>query len=208
MAYWLFQSNPKYYRILDAIQDLEQMPWLVNRFANQMSVGDGVLIWISGQDSGIYAMAKILEVPQGINNFPDEDYWIDQERRIKDKNLTFAIIKFTNKFVNNPILRTQVKEDEILKELMVIRQPQSTNYAVTLGQWQRVTQLINHMESIILPRQAEEIEVEGNEEGDIVVEPQSVSLDKSDRSLSEYHKWYKRGRLIVDPEWQREYVWD
>ena len=91
---------------------------------------------------------------------------------------------------------------------MVIRQPQSTNYAVTLDQWERVTQLINNMESIILPRQAEEIEVEGNEEGDIVVEPQSVSLDKSDRSLSEYHKWYKRGRLIVDPEWQREYVWD
>ncbi|WP_071782526.1 EVE domain-containing protein [Planktothrix agardhii] len=58
MAYWLFQSNPKYYRILDAIQDLEQMPWLVNRFANQMSVGDGVLIWISGQDSGILCYSK------------------------------------------------------------------------------------------------------------------------------------------------------
>lgn len=208
MAYWLFQSNPKYYRILDAIQDLEQMPWLVNRFANQMSVGDGVLIWISGQDSGIYAIAKILELPQAINNFPDEDYWLDQDRRSKDKNLNFAIIQFTNKLVNNPILRNQVKEDDILKELMVIRQPQSTNYAVTLGQWERVKQLINGIESIIPSRQSEEVDVEGNEEGDIVVEPQSVSLDKSDRSLSEYHKWYKKGRLIVDPEWQRQYVWD
>jgi hypothetical protein len=32
MAYWLFQSNPKYYRILDAIQDLEQMPCLMLLF--------------------------------------------------------------------------------------------------------------------------------------------------------------------------------
>jgi len=35
-----------------------------------------------------------------------------------------------------------------------------------------------------------------------------IALDKSDRSLSEFHRWYKVGRIIVDPEWQRNYVWD
>jgi len=28
MAYWLFQGNPKYYRILDGIRGFTQMPWL------------------------------------------------------------------------------------------------------------------------------------------------------------------------------------
>ena len=28
MAYWLFQGNPKYYRVIDGIRDFEQMPWL------------------------------------------------------------------------------------------------------------------------------------------------------------------------------------
>lgn len=35
-----------------------------------------------------------------------------------------------------------------------------------------------------------------------------VILDKADRSLSELHRWYKSGRIIIDPEWQRNYVWD
>ncbi|MGD9537438.1 MAG: HNH endonuclease family protein [Alphaproteobacteria bacterium] len=35
-----------------------------------------------------------------------------------------------------------------------------------------------------------------------------VTLDKSDRSLSEFHRWYKQGRVVIDPEWQRNYVWD
>ncbi|MEH2027048.1 hypothetical protein [Nostoc sp.] len=33
MAYWLFQGNFKYYRIIDGIRDFEQMPWLATRYA-------------------------------------------------------------------------------------------------------------------------------------------------------------------------------
>ncbi|NJK52151.1 MAG: hypothetical protein HC936_03765 [Leptolyngbyaceae cyanobacterium SU_3_3] len=35
-----------------------------------------------------------------------------------------------------------------------------------------------------------------------------VTLDKADRSLSELYRWYRLGCIIVDPEWQRSYVWD
>jgi hypothetical protein len=57
--------------------------------------------------------------------------------------------------------------------------------------------------------QAEEAELEGSDEGDMNAESGSkVVLDKADRSLSEFHRWYKQGRIIVDPEWQRNYVWD
>ena len=48
MTYWLFQSNLKYYRIIDAIRDFEQMPWFVTRYAKDTVAGDGVLIWKSG----------------------------------------------------------------------------------------------------------------------------------------------------------------
>ena len=56
--------------------------------------------------------------------------------------------------------------------------------------------------------EASENNMEGDHEGDLQVEANSVSLDKTDRSLFEYHRWYRNGKLIVDPEWQREYVWD
>ncbi|WP_199339818.1 hypothetical protein [Nostoc sp. FACHB-892] len=41
MTYWLFQGNPKYYRIIDGIRDFEQMPWLTTRYANDMAPSDG-----------------------------------------------------------------------------------------------------------------------------------------------------------------------
>lgn len=57
---------------------------------------------------------------------------------------------------------------------------------------------------------ASEAELEGAEEGDLEksLESEAVSLEKNDRSLFEFHRWYQRGRLILDTEWQREYVWD
>lgn len=53
-------------------------------------------------------------------------------------------------------------------------------------------------------------ELEGADEGEFeeALEGEAISLDKNDRSLSEFYRWYNRGRLILDPEWQREYVWD
>ena len=56
----------------------------------------------------------------------------------------------------------------------------------------------------------DDVELEGAEEGDLEkgLESEAVSLEKNDRSLFEFHRWYQRGRLILDTEWQREYVWD
>ncbi len=57
MAYWLFQGNPKYYQVVQAIQDFEEMLWLVTRYGKEIAVGDEVIIWMAGNDAGIYAIA-------------------------------------------------------------------------------------------------------------------------------------------------------
>lgn len=49
---------------------------------------------------------------------------------------------------------------------------------------------------------------EGSDEGTMIVKSGSgIVIEKNDRSLSEFHRWVKSGRLIIDPDWQREYVW-
>jgi hypothetical protein len=51
--------------------------------------------------------------------------------------------------------------------------------------------------------------VEASDEGDLIIqEKDGVVIEKNDRSLAEFYRWYENGRLIVDPEWQRQYVWD
>lgn len=52
--------------------------------------------------------------------------------------------------------------------------------------------------------------VDSIDEGDLTIDAvnASVNLAKNDRSLAEFHRWNQKGRIIVDPEWQRKYVWD
>ena len=42
---------------------------------------------------------------------------------------------------------------------------------------------------------------DGSDEGDLKLSgPPTVVMEKSDRSLSEYHRWYKDHRLKLDPD--------
>lgn len=52
--------------------------------------------------------------------------------------------------------------------------------------------------------------VDGLEEDEALtvdVPPPGIVIEKNDRSLSEFHRWYQSGRLILNPDWQRRYVW-
>src|SRR4051812_43533794 len=44
MAAWAFQADPSRYRILSALLDHEDTTWLVKRYADQIEVGDDVLL--------------------------------------------------------------------------------------------------------------------------------------------------------------------
>jgi predicted RNA-binding protein with PUA-like domain len=139
MNYWLFQGNPKYYRFLDAIKELEEMPWLVTRYTQEINVGDGVLVWMSGENAGIYAVAEIIESPQVLTELPHSEYWIEKSRFREDK--PHVKIRFIRKLIGQPLRRFELKYDRILKNLLVIRVPNSTNFKVTPEEWERVYEL-------------------------------------------------------------------
>ena len=139
MAYWLFQGNPKYYRVLEAIKELKEIPWLVTRYAKDIAPSDGVIIWLSGSQGGIYATAEVIEPAQFLTEIPDKKYWVDSTRALGKQQ---AIIKFTNKFVESPLLKNQLQEDSVLKNLLVLRAPNSTNFKVSSEEWEQVQKLI------------------------------------------------------------------
>jgi predicted RNA-binding protein with PUA-like domain len=139
MAYWLFQGNPKYYRILDALGDRDELPWLVTRYAKEIQIGDGVLVWMAGPDAGIYAIAEVIQTPEIYPVLPDPDYWLTPKNAKLDKPR--AQLKFTRKLLGQPLRRNELKQDQILGQLLVIRAPNSTNFKITESQWQRVCAL-------------------------------------------------------------------
>jgi predicted RNA-binding protein with PUA-like domain len=142
MAYWLFQGNPQYYRVLDAIKELEQLPWLVTRYAKDIVPGDGVIIWISGKQAGIYAIAEVIEPAQLLTQVPDKKYWLDSTRALGKQQ---AMIKFTHKLVESAVLKNRLQEDSLLKNLLILRAPNSTNFKVSCQEWEGVQKLIREI---------------------------------------------------------------
>jgi hypothetical protein len=70
-----------------------------------------------------------------IISLPDIGYWINTSRvGIKP----CANIRFTSKLLDKPLLREDLKQDLVLKNLVVTRQPNTTNYKITQQKWQRV----------------------------------------------------------------------
>lgn len=57
--YWFFQANPNYYKIFDALQDNVLNQWQVNQFKKEIKENDKVILWVTGENAGVYALATI-----------------------------------------------------------------------------------------------------------------------------------------------------
>ena len=141
MAYWLFQGNPKYYRIFDATRDFNMLEWRVTRHGKEMQRGDGVAIWVSGKAAGIYALAELATTPRHVEHFADEAYWNHTALTFRPQDQPHAELRFTAKLLDRPLLRGDLKLDPLLNSHLVLRVPNSTNFRVTGEQWQRIQEL-------------------------------------------------------------------
>jgi hypothetical protein len=139
MSYWLFQANPQYSRVIDGIRELDQMHWLITRYAREIAIDDGVLLWVAGKSAGIYAIAQVLQPTHFVDRPPDLAYWLMPIRAI---GRFYAPIQFTRKLLDQPLLKVDLRHDPVLCNLAVIRAPHNTNFRVTLQEWQRVQELL------------------------------------------------------------------
>lgn len=141
MDYWLFQGNPDCYRVLDAIRDFDTLEWRVTRLGKEMQPGDGVTVWVSGKAAGIYALAELTTVPRHVDRFVDGSYWKSAALTFRPQDQPHAQIRLTAKLLDSPLLREDLKLDPVLKDLLVLKAPNSINFRVTEGQWERIQEL-------------------------------------------------------------------
>jgi hypothetical protein len=86
-----------------------------------------------------------------LSKLPNPKYWLDASHLSGSSYLVVqgratgkqqAIIEFTSKLLDRPLLKTDLLKDPILSNLLVIRAPNSTNFKVTPEQWKRVQELL------------------------------------------------------------------
>jgi len=125
---WIFQAVPENYDILDEVPERLAKQrigdhWRVTHFASKMRIDDRVLLWRSGLTAGIYGTAQIETVP----------YRVGGKTRV---DLRFFPL------LEQPVLKSTLLKDPLLKNLSILRSARGTNFAVTPEEWEKLEHLV------------------------------------------------------------------
>ena len=133
--YWIFQGNPKSFDIETALHENILTDWTVSAHKDKIKVGDKVIIWVTGNKAGCYALAEITAEPRKIGPSPDDHLW-----KIKDTIALKAGIKITCNVVDRPILKNEIATVTELKNLKV--GSQGTNFSSTQEEYEIILKMI------------------------------------------------------------------
>ena len=133
-SYWVFQGNPKVYDFKTALRHEILDEWTVSAHKDKIKVGDKVILWITGDDSGCYALAEITSNPQKKTNASDDHLWKEE-----DTSELKAGIKITHNLVDSPILKNDIKGEKELEGLNVGHQ--GTNFTATQKEFEKLIEM-------------------------------------------------------------------
>lgn len=137
--YWIFQGNPEVFNFETALRDEILADWTVSAHKNKIRTGDKVILWITGDQSGCYALAEVVSEPHEKKSSLDDHFW-----KVEDKSTLKADIKITHNFVDAPILKSKVDSLEELRDLKVGNQ--GTNFSATENEFESLLGLATNNE--------------------------------------------------------------
>jgi Cdc6-like AAA superfamily ATPase len=132
--YWVFQGNPKVFDFETALRAEILTDWTVSAHKDKIKVGDKVILWITGDQSGCYALAEVTSEPHQKTTSPDDHLW-----KGEDKSSLKADIKIIHNLVDKPILSEEIAGTEELSNLKVGNQ--GTNFSATEEEYQAILDL-------------------------------------------------------------------
>jgi hypothetical protein len=123
---WIFQGNPKMFRIDEYLEFRSEVVWSVNQHKQEIEPGDRVYLWRSGAAAGVIAIGRVISSVQPL---PDDvpELWIGPTRKnsgLADR-VRVQIIKR-----QKPVLSRE-RVMELLPELAFFRKSQGTNFPIS-----------------------------------------------------------------------------
>ncbi|MDW8518501.1 HNH endonuclease [Priestia flexa] len=136
MNTWIFQGNPKVFDINSYIKNHKYIWWSLRQehFLDKIELGDEVFLWRSDGNNrgtgGILAKARVISLPEeraddeNAKNYWYTDEWENPYLAIK---LEVLQVRLEDGFIS----RLSLLEHPILKELLILRLRQKTNYLLS-----------------------------------------------------------------------------
>jgi hypothetical protein len=125
--YWIFQGNLKIYDVVSALNDNALKSWSVKAHKDSIQIGDQLILWVSGNKAGCYALAEVTsDIFEAKDDESEMRYYVDS--RTNDISSRVSI-KITHNLAANPILKEQIQG---IKDLNLLKAgSQGTNFKAT-----------------------------------------------------------------------------
>jgi len=137
--YWVFQGNPTLFNVVEALKNNVLKHWAVKQYEKEIKIGDKVILWISGQNSGIYALATVTSpVHLTTENESEIVYYTDPSKATSSDRVCISI---DVNLVNRPLLKDLILRNKDLEDLNQGRQ--GTNFKATKQQYDTIIKLIH-----------------------------------------------------------------
>ncbi|MFL0354750.1 EVE domain-containing protein [Xanthomarina sp. GH4-25] len=125
--YWIFQGNPNIYNITNALKAAHLKSWKVAAHKDKIKIGDQVILWQTGNNSGCYALAEVTsEVGVFEEETFEQQYYINQEEDITTDRVKIKITKY---LADTPILWDDIKHNPVFSNFKAGNQ--GTNFRAT-----------------------------------------------------------------------------
>ncbi len=131
---WIFQANPSRYRILESLRTESEEYWNLRQRAREVAPGDRVLIWLSGDEAGVYALGTVMSAPiLTVDSPTGQGYWNDKAERKRARSR--VRVRYDRVLLDRPLFKDFIACDPDLWNLAILRQPRATNFPVTGAEW-------------------------------------------------------------------------
>ena len=135
--YWIFQGNPKIFDFETALKENILTDWTVSAHKDKIKEGDKVILWITGDKSGCYALGEVTSEPHIKTSSPDDHLWKEE-----DNSELKADIKITHNLISSPILKDKMSSIGELKDLKIGNQ--GTNFSATKEEYTALLKLVKN----------------------------------------------------------------
>lgn len=143
--YWVFQGNPKIYDVYSALKDNAVKTWNVKAHKDKIKIGDKVILWVTGKQSGCYALAEVESDIYYGNEFETEKKYYTKESKKyypeeeKVEGSDIVKLKVTNNLYNMPISWDEIKDQPAFKDFKGSNQ--GTNFSSTKEEYDKILKL-------------------------------------------------------------------
>ncbi|MFN5379178.1 MAG: EVE domain-containing protein, partial [Ignavibacteria bacterium] len=138
--YWVFQCNPDFFDLVDALQQKTLHDWSVSAHGKSMQVGDKAIIYMSGKQAGIYALAELTSTPYPMSPERDNNWSRAEEFEYK------VAIKVTHDLSAKPISKQQISEMSALAAFKGGNQ--GTNFRSSKQEYEAVMSIVKSTSNV------------------------------------------------------------